>query len=373
VRDCGLTDPPARWHLDYQVHYDWCLAVAERFADSETRIREEQLRECPGGQPPGRPGPPTEADGDCECEVFDWVGKTTAEDDRVGREHNPNRDGVPDGRFNLTISCPVERKLIKLYLLGPPDQWGRRPQFDTDPSGPHYLGVWRNNQRLNPTDQIISDRIEGQARYELYAGDPNAFQNGNRYEITVTIEGEGKKQRLTCPSTVVAKRVPPTRGDRPPEGSGMGIPHSQERAGVAGEHVDEEAVGASESARPSFMGASRVYWQGWWILDIQESNGSVSGTIKYEKDPKRGKGTIAGEHRNDVRIGTAPPRNGIRGEIAMVREIQKWDPERRRPYTALVEHDLKRFQFRIEDETRLRGEFCTERRCFSAIGEKIPD
>jgi len=108
-------------------------------------------------------------------------------------------------------------------------------------------------------------------------------------------------------------------------------------------------------------------------LDIQESNGSVSGKIRYEKDPKWGTGTITGERRNDVKIGVAPPQDGIRGDITMVREIPKWDAESRQPYTEWVEHDLKKFQFRIEDDNRLRGEFCTERRCFSAIGERISD
>ena len=49
-RDCGFTDPPARWHLNYQVHYNWCLGVAEAFADSETRARQNQLRKCIGRQ-----------------------------------------------------------------------------------------------------------------------------------------------------------------------------------------------------------------------------------------------------------------------------------------------------------------------------------
>lgn len=373
VRDCGLGDPPARWHLDYRRHYDWCLAVEERFADYETRIREEQLRECLGEGPPGQPpGPPTEGDGDCECVNFAWAGMTTAEDDRVGRVHNPNRDGLPDGQFNLAISCPSERIVTKMYLLGPADQWDRRPQFDTDPGGPHYLGVWRNGQRVNPTDQSISDRIEGQAGYELFAGDPNAFQDGNRYEITVTIEGGERTQRLTCPPTMVAKRVPPTPS-RPSEEPGTGMPGSQEGAGAPGEGADEQAGRQSEADRPSFEGALRVYLQGWWILNIKESDGRVSGTIEYEKDPKRGKGTLRGERRDNVKIGAAPPQDGIRGDIAMVREVQKWNPETRKPYAASVEHDFKRFQFRIEDNTRLRGEICTQRKCFSAIGEKISD
>ena len=44
--NCGYTAPPARWHLDYQRHFDWCVAVAEDLADAETRAREEQLRDC---------------------------------------------------------------------------------------------------------------------------------------------------------------------------------------------------------------------------------------------------------------------------------------------------------------------------------------
>jgi hypothetical protein len=43
-RRCGYTG--ARWHADYQVHFDWCLRAGERATESETRIRVEDLRKC---------------------------------------------------------------------------------------------------------------------------------------------------------------------------------------------------------------------------------------------------------------------------------------------------------------------------------------
>lgn len=139
----------------------------------------------------------------------------------------------------------------------------------------------------------------------------------------------------------------------------------------------------SKVTRPSFNGVWRVYWQVWWELDIQASNGSVTGNIMrvkknqngdFAKDPKWSKGTITGERSNDVKIGKAPPQDGIRGDITIEREIQKWDSVSRKSYPKWVEYDLKKFQFRIEKDTRLKGEFCLESgKCFSVNGEKVLD
>jgi hypothetical protein len=72
-----------------------------------------------------------------------------------------------------------------------------------------------------------------------------------------------------------------------------------------------------------------------------------------------------------VKIGAAPPQDGITGTISMKKAISKWDPVDRKYYPAWVDHDLKKFQFRIEDGSRLSGEFCTTIRCLTAAGERI--
>jgi len=43
-RRCGFTGP--RWTSDYNAHYQWCLGVQWEAADSESRAREHELRQC---------------------------------------------------------------------------------------------------------------------------------------------------------------------------------------------------------------------------------------------------------------------------------------------------------------------------------------
>ena len=45
-RRCGYTG--SRWQSNYRVHYNWCANTQRNFADSETRIRAEDLRRCRG-------------------------------------------------------------------------------------------------------------------------------------------------------------------------------------------------------------------------------------------------------------------------------------------------------------------------------------
>lgn len=137
-------------------------------------------------------------------------------------------------------------------------------------------------------------------------------------------------------------------------------------------------------ARPVFNGKWRVRFGNWWILTIQEAGGKVSGTIEadYEdaaEKKRKGVGTIKGDRRDNVVIGKAPAQDGISGEISIKRQLKKFNPETRTHDLVMVDHDLKQFQFRIEDDNRLRGEFCyqigdtAKIGCRSANGERIAD
>ena len=43
-RRCGFLG--FRWSSDYNAHYQWCTSVSWEAADSETRAREQELRQC---------------------------------------------------------------------------------------------------------------------------------------------------------------------------------------------------------------------------------------------------------------------------------------------------------------------------------------
>ncbi|MEW6367126.1 MAG: hypothetical protein AB1714_21055 [Acidobacteriota bacterium] len=49
LRACGLSG--ARWHGDYDSHFNWCLGVDPSWAESETRARDEDLQKCKGKWP----------------------------------------------------------------------------------------------------------------------------------------------------------------------------------------------------------------------------------------------------------------------------------------------------------------------------------
>jgi hypothetical protein len=126
-----------------------------------------------------------------------------------------------------------------------------------------------------------------------------------------------------------------------------------------------------------FNGRWRIYYQGWYVLEIQEGHDEVSGEIWYENDTKRGDGSLSGKRLDNLVIGRAPPQDGIKGEFEMVKEIQKYDREEKKYYPALVQHDFKSFKFRIEGGNKLRGELCFRAKgdgkslCRSVNGERV--
>lgn len=140
-----------------------------------------------------------------------------------------------------------------------------------------------------------------------------------------------------------------------------------------------EGISTNDAPPPksAFNGQWRIYYQGWYVIEIQESHGEVSGEIWHESDTKRGDGSLSGKRLDNLVIGRAPPQDGIKGEFEMVKEIQEYDREEKKYYPALVQHDFKSFKFRIEDGNKLRGELCFRAKgggvslCRSVNGEKV--
>jgi hypothetical protein len=144
-----------------------------------------------------------------------------------------------------------------------------------------------------------------------------------------------------------------------------------------GGRIDDKPSAVVPSPKPVFNGQWRMHYQGWYILEIQESQGKVSGEIWHAKDEKRGQGSLSGERLHNLVIGSASPQDGIRGEFEMVKEIQEYDHDARKYYPTLVQHDFKSFKFRIEDGNKLRGELCFRAKgggesvCRAVSGEKV--
>jgi hypothetical protein len=125
-----------------------------------------------------------------------------------------------------------------------------------------------------------------------------------------------------------------------------------------GDRMEVQPSAVVPSLKPVFNGRWRIHYQGWYILEIEESNGKVSGEIWHENDTKRGDGSLSGERLHNLVIGSASPQDGIRGEFDMVKEIQEYDRDARKYYPTLVQHDFKSFKFRVEGGNTLRGELC---------------
>jgi len=201
---------------------------------------------------------------------------------------------------------------------------------------------------------------------------------------SVTVRVTGSRLPPMPPPTAVIIRVTGSKLPPVPEPTAVKVTVNRQEQPPARDFAEKDAVaeegtGAAEAVSASFGGKWRVYFGFWWVLEIQESGGVVSGSIEHERDSKLGNGTITGERRDDVKIGRATPQDGIEGEIAMVRLLTKWNPTIRKSYDDWVEHDLKSFKFRIEDSNRLRGELCVRLKgaakstCRAANGERILD
>jgi len=213
------------------------------------------------------------------------------EEDRVGKGGQVAPDGEEDALFRAVLDTEGERRVVKEILLQSSDRYGRptgRQAWDTRPGGFWILGVYRDGERLNPTDREISDQVRRRVVYDLYAN-PGSFRPGDYFLVTVRFDDGGA-------ATAVARvNVPPARlsasylgmsrdvvgeGDRAsPDGRVDGEFEAVLETGGAPRRV-REIVLQSADARGLPAGPER--WDtrpgGFWILGVSREGERLNPT-----------------------------------------------------------------------------------------------
>ncbi len=117
-------------------------------------------------------------------------------EDRVGQGNHAGANGIQDARFSLSLDTRGARWVVKGIVLRSSDARGNAmggQLWDTNPGGGWILGVYRNGERLNPSDHEITHVVDGRADYELYAN-PGTFKPGTYFRVGVRFaEGDEAK------------------------------------------------------------------------------------------------------------------------------------------------------------------------------------
>ncbi len=135
--------------------------------------------------------PSTPASGTASITDFEWQ---DMDDDKVGEWDNGSPDGRNDGHFALTLNLPGQKevKSIEIYSADANGNAVGGQVWDTASTDWWILGVFYQENQLDPRHVPSLGTFSGDVQFDLYADDSGWFKPGNWFGVEVVL-GDGTK------------------------------------------------------------------------------------------------------------------------------------------------------------------------------------